>query len=192
MVKYNKKASLAWGIGLLVVLAGCQPHASHYTLGTGPSAHVKTGPTLPGSVTVNNAAIFEKGKNGLVWELRSPQAAVNTGAEMAELTRVDGTLYENGKAALHVKAPRVMVDRHQHTVMLDEGAEAESLLEPETFHADRMVWNWEQRDGVEAVGHIQFKRGATSITAGRLLADVGLRRARLLDGPVAISPAAGV
>jgi hypothetical protein len=136
-------------------------------------------------MSASNGRLGVSGPGGPLWSLQYRQADVSLGPATARIRGVTGSLYQAGKEALRVDAPEAEVD-YAHTVLvLTKGVRAISLLQPAAFHADRLQWSWKAQSGLEGLGHVQFRRGAVTLAAPRLIADVDLKQAHLLDGAIA-------
>ena len=138
-----------------------------------------------GTADVEGAQVVERTSQGTVWTLRSPQMGIEMPSQVSTVKNVDATLYEAGRPSIRVRSPEAAFDREQGVLELRRGVVAQSLLYPERFTADRIVWRWQERNGLDVSGHVHFEKGATVVTAGRLVADVELKAARLSENPVA-------
>ncbi|MDQ2732132.1 MAG: LPS export ABC transporter periplasmic protein LptC, partial [Armatimonadota bacterium] len=172
---------------LCVVLAGCHSSTGSKTSG-GKNSTAALDPLaqLGGHFDVKGGEMTEwNAKGELAWKLRSPQTGLDFGQKMATIKSVEGTLYQGGQPSVRIHAPLATIDSDKKVLQLAQGVKVESVDGLNSFSADRVSWLWQQSSGLEASGHVLFHRGAASVTAGRLQADVSLRTARLLDGPVA-------
>lgn len=181
---------------LIAALVGCRSGGPSPNKGGGgktSTASLDPLAQLGGHFDVKGGEMTEwNGKGELAWKLRSPQTGLDFSQKMATLKTVEGTLYKGGQPSIHFHAPVATVDSDKKVLQLAQGVKVESVDGMQSFSADRVSWQWQQSSGIEASGHVQFHRGAASVTAGRLVADVSLRTARLLDGPVATAPPRGV
>lgn len=170
---------------LLAVTAGCGRQRRETTGKAPPPAVVAPNPFDRTKLTVERGVFYQRAGSQIVAELHSPLLTAHPGSAVGQLESVEGYFYQNGKRSLHFRAPLASIDDRRRLVILDKGITAESLLAPSRFSAARVEWRWTVPNGLIATGGVQFQRAATTITAGRMEADVALHRARLLEHPVA-------
>jgi len=145
-----------------------------------------------GVVKVTNGRFSLPSPHGLILDFKTPRGQADVQSQLMRLHDVDGTLYERGKPSIHVRAPLVSVYLSRHVVILESGVTADSLSRSAGFRSDRLEWRWTEQNGLTATGNVQFRQGSAVVRAGRLVADVDLRRAVLTENPVASAPESGV
>lgn len=97
-----------------------------------------------------------------------------------ELKGVRASLYQNGKAASTIVAPRVVADSKTKEVRASGGVRVISGMDGGTAVAGRIVWKAGE-DKVYGTGGVKVQKGNISITARSFEADTSLRKAHFTD-----------
>jgi hypothetical protein len=101
-------------------------------------------------------------------------------AQHATLTDAKATMFQSGKAAATIVAPKVVGDTGPMLILASGGVRITSLLDKgSTLRADRVLW-YARQNKVIADGHVVYRDGKYGMvfTGPRLVADTALRSVR--------------
>ncbi len=139
----------------------------------------------------------EFGKARILWSDRNGQRimdaqfkdaiASQTGKNAAlELKGVKASLYQNGKVASIVIAPRVVADSRTREVRASGGVKVVSTADGGVAVSNEIVWQ-AQRDKITGIGGVKVQKGNISITARSFEADTSLKKAHFTDAQLGMN-----
>lgn len=137
---------------------------------------------IRGDLEIQGATLSKHDAQGnLVWSLEAEtQIAFNAERKTAEARNVNWRLQSQGISWV-VEAPHLVIDYETGQLEFTRGVQLYSTDESQRFSVTQLVYQPDSRKLI-GEGPVEFRRGAATVTGGRLVVDNRARQVRLTGG----------
>ena len=111
------------------------------------------------------------------WEIHADVVVVDSASNTAQLTKVRGTYFQKGEAAVTFSAPRGVFNIQTRNVALVDGVRA-AATSGRTIEARQVTWNMKTQL-IEAAGSVVLRQKGLTVRADRVTTDLKLTNAKL-------------
>ncbi|CAN1211613.1 LPS export ABC transporter periplasmic protein LptC [Tumidithrix helvetica PCC 7403] len=122
-----------------------------------PPAPVVETQKPPGSSLLNTTLKEFDDKGNLLWEVKSERADYRQDQKVADVVKVQGKFYKDGKPLIEATADGGVINQANREITLKSNVKAIALKDKITLVADNMVWN-SDRDLLTATGHLKIDK----------------------------------
>jgi LPS export ABC transporter protein LptC len=157
--------AIAAAVGFGVIWLGTQKPSTPTVDSQGP----------PGSSLLNTTLKEFDSKGNLLWEVKSERADYREDRKIADVVKVKGKFYKDGKPLIEATADAGVIDQASREIILKTNIKAIALKDKITLVADNMVWQ-SDRDLLTATGNLKIDKfdQKISIVGKTLKANPGL------------------
>lgn len=134
-------------------------------------------------------AVFSEIAGGVkFWEIRAESSHINNSTQKAELDRIHGIFFKDGKPSLNIIAPKVFWDMKKKSIEVFSPLGYEGISR---FETASLVWSLDDKK-IYAKDRLSFERDNVAISAGSMSSDTEMEKMVLEKEPVAVMKNKGV